>query len=121
MYKHMMEKKYILLYSVYFINNKNKEVLHLLSSQSCLTLICLQVSIAFPIILRRISFLTYTSNDPFTQVALLVSSSIPLFIMLLQLMSRRHNLSFFSLLYSFFSPASLSFFRLYTKRCPFSQ
>ena len=37
---------------------------NLLSSQSCLTLICLQVFIASPILRRTLS-LTYISNDPF--------------------------------------------------------
>ena len=68
-----------------------------LSSQSCQTLICIQVFIAFPIILRRILSLYFILNVPFLyfkiQVALFVGSSFSLFIMLLELMPIWHTLS----------------------------
>ena len=66
--------------------------------------------IPFAIILNRILSRNYISNDPFLyfniHVALYVDFSFPLFIMLLELMPRRHTLSrslFFFLDYYYFS------------------
>ena len=45
---------------------KSFKWLNPLSHQSCLTLICLQVFIAFPVILRKILSRNFISNDPFS-------------------------------------------------------
>ena len=85
---------------------KSFKWLNPLSSQSCPTLICLQVFIAF-LTLRKISSWNYVLNDPFLcfiiVVALLVGPSFPSLIMLLEFMLRRHILCLFLLAYFFHS------------------
>ena len=98
---HIRKKSFYWLENASFVfNNKDKEHLQMVVFTLISKLQKIDLSSGFytlPDISRRILFLNYISNELFlhvnTHVAILVGSSFPLFIMLLEIMPRWNTLS----------------------------